>query len=354
MSDNTRIDNGTTGDTIRDKDRTGVKTQIVGLDINPNGSEVLGTGDGTNGLDVDVTRVQGSVTVAQGTATNLKVDASGAAVPVTDNSGSLTVDAPLTTPVATRLSDGTSAIGATSQRLHVDDGGSSLSVDDNSGSLTMDAPVGTPVFVRLSDGTSAIATLPVSLASLPALAAGTNAIGKLAANSGVDIGDVDVTSVPTDPFGATADAAVAAGASGSISAKLRRISQGLEDLKTNVVLAAGTAAIGKLAANSGVDIGSVGHNVTGIGDGRKTVTTAGTRVTLASSTAAKQVTLTALSGNTGVIVVGGTACVAALGTRRGTPLNAGDSMGPIPVDDLNDINLDATVNGDGVSFTYLT
>lgn len=67
-------------------------------------------------------------------------------------------------------------------------------VSDNAGSLTVDAPVGTPVFVRLSNGSSAIATLPVSLASLPALAAGTNAIGKLAANSGVDIGDVDVTS----------------------------------------------------------------------------------------------------------------------------------------------------------------
>jgi hypothetical protein len=43
-------------------------------------------------------------------------------------------------------------------------------------------------------GTFWQATQPVSLASLPALAAGTNAIGKLSANSGVDIGDVDVTS----------------------------------------------------------------------------------------------------------------------------------------------------------------
>lgn len=32
-------------------------------------------------------------------------------------------------------------------------------VSDNAGSLTVDAPVGTPVFVRLSDGTAAIATL---------------------------------------------------------------------------------------------------------------------------------------------------------------------------------------------------
>ncbi len=38
-------------------------------------------------------------------------------------------------------------------------------VDDNGGSLTVDAPVGTPVFVRLSDGSSAITTLPVSLTS---------------------------------------------------------------------------------------------------------------------------------------------------------------------------------------------
>lgn len=45
-------------------------------------------------------------------------------------------------------------------------------------------------------GTFWQATQPVSLASLPALAAGTNAIGKLSANSGVDIGDVDVTSIP--------------------------------------------------------------------------------------------------------------------------------------------------------------
>src|SRR5436305_11759393 len=42
-----------------------------------------------------------------------------------------------------------------------------LPVGDAGGSLTVDAPVGTPVFVRLSDGSSAIATLPVSAASLP-------------------------------------------------------------------------------------------------------------------------------------------------------------------------------------------
>lgn len=38
-------------------------------------------------------------------------------------------------------------------------------ITDNAGSLTVDAPVGTPVFVRLSDGSSAISTLPVTQAA---------------------------------------------------------------------------------------------------------------------------------------------------------------------------------------------
>lgn len=57
--------------------------------------------------------------------------------------------------------------------------GGTFPVTDNAGSLTVDAPVGTPVFVRLSDGSSAIATLPVSLASVPSHAvtnAGTFAV----------------------------------------------------------------------------------------------------------------------------------------------------------------------------------
>ena len=52
-----------------------------------------------------------------------------------------------------------------------------------------------------------------------------------------------VDSVPADPFGATADAAVSAGATGSISAKLRSISR---DLVANIVLAAGTNTIGNV------------------------------------------------------------------------------------------------------------
>jgi hypothetical protein len=83
---------------------------------------------------------------------------------VDDNAGSLTVDAPLGTPVGVRLSDGTTSIGSTAQRLHVDDGGSSISVDDNAGTLTVDAAVTAPLGVRLSDGTNALDTSTASLA----------------------------------------------------------------------------------------------------------------------------------------------------------------------------------------------
>jgi hypothetical protein len=121
---------------------------------------------------------------------------------------------------------------ATAQRVTIaNDSTGVLSVDDNGGSLTVDGTVGISGTVPVS-GTFWQSTQPVSLASVPshavtnagtfavqvssALPAGTNAIGKLAANSGVDIGDVDVTSIaagtniiggtyPT-PSGATAQA----------------------------------------------------------------------------------------------------------------------------------------------------
>lgn len=78
------------------------------------------------------------------------------------------------------------------------------------------------------------------LKSLIVLAAGNN-----------NIGDVDVASVPADPFGANADAIVAAGAAGSYAGKFRRMTQGLEDLKTTIVLAAGNNNIGDVDIASG-------------------------------------------------------------------------------------------------------
>lgn len=78
--------------------------------------------------------------------------------------------------------------------LSVDDNGSTLSVDDGGGSLTVDGTVAVSGTVTVgSHAVTNAGTFAVQVSS--ALPSGTNAIGKLAANSGVDIGDVDVTSV---------------------------------------------------------------------------------------------------------------------------------------------------------------
>lgn len=103
---------------------------------------------------------------------------------------------------------------------------------------------------------------------------------------------------------------------------------------------AGTAAIGK-----------VGHDTTSLGDGRKTVTAAGTAEAFGTSTACKWIVATAETDNSQTVVVGGSTAIAALATRRGTPLEAGDSC-LILTDNLADAYLDSLVTGEGITFTY--
>jgi hypothetical protein len=107
--------------------------------------------------------------------------------------------------------------------------------------------------------------------------------------------------------------------------------------------------------NSSTYLGTIATNTTNIatiGDGRKVVASAGTRETLAASTACKYVVITAEADNTGAIVVGAVTCVATLATRRGYLLNAGEGIG-FPIDNLADVYLDSTVTGDGVTFIYM-
>lgn len=88
-----------------------------------------------------------------------------------------------------------------------------------------------------------------------------------------------------------------------------------------------------------------------IKDGRAVVTTPGSRVQISAVPyAIKEVTLTALAGNAGTVVIGGNTVVASLATRTGTPLNKDDSC-TIEIDDLSDVYMDATNANDGVSFS---
>lgn len=111
----------------------------------------------------------------------------------------------------------------------------------------------------LTVGSHAVTNAGTFAVQVSSIAAGTNAIGKLAANSGVDIGDVDVTSVPADPFGVNADAA---SATGSISAKLRFIAAtgipitSLPTLAAVTTVSTVSALTGGGVAHDGADSGN--------------------------------------------------------------------------------------------------
>ena len=145
-----------------------------------------------------------------------------------------------------------------------------------------------------------------------ALPAGTNAIGKLAANSGVDIGDVDVASIAAGDNNignvdiVTVPAPLSTTGGGTEATALRvtvaNDSTGVLSIDDNgasitvdgsvtATLGAGAASIGVIGANSGVDIGDVtinnanGASAVNIQDGGNTITVDGS-VTVTQSTAA--------------------------------------------------------------------
>jgi len=92
---------------------------------------------------------------------------------------------------------------------------------------------------------------------------------------------------------------------------------------------------------------------TGIRHGVKVVTTAGTDVVLAVNTVAKIVIIQAQTDNTGAIAVGAFGVDATVATGTGILLYAGDSI-TLEIDNLADIYIDSTVNGEGVRYIYLT
>lgn len=108
MADGVLVDNGSEADYTVSTDEVNLgdglmQVQRIKILDGTNGGTAAIGGDATNGLDVDVTRVSGNVTVIDG----------GGSLSVDDNGGSLTID----------------------------DGGSTLSVDDGGGILTVDGAV---------------------------------------------------------------------------------------------------------------------------------------------------------------------------------------------------------------------
>lgn len=94
-----------------------------------------------------------------------------------------------------------------------------------------------------------------------------------------------------------------------------------------------------------VDVASIAP-ISTVYTGKKAVTTAGTRVTLASSQAITAgVYIKALSTNTGLIYVGDST----VASTNGFQLSAKEQIW-IPISNLNTINIDSSVNGEGVTY----
>lgn len=210
-----------------------------------------------------------------------------------------------------------------SNALKVDASGAAVPITDNSGSLTIDAPVGTPAFVRLSDGAAAITTLPVSLASVPSHAvtnAGTFTVQdseKLADNAGFTDGATKV-----NPVGYIYDevAGTALTENDIAAARInvnRAQVQTIEDGSTRGRYATVTAANALKVDASGVAVPVTDNS------GSLTVDApVGTPVNVQIGNA----TLSA-----GVVDETGTSAVDALATGGGTPHDSVDSGNPVKV-----------------------
>ena len=148
--------------------------------------------------------------------------------------------------------------------------------------------------------------------------------------------------------GATVPAyAVAAGFDDGTNMKIPRTNASGH---VQVVLQTSSNAIGKLAANSGVDIGDV--DVTSLPqgatvyNGQTYVSTAGTQVALASSQAiTHSVTIMAQAGNSGNIYIGNSSG----SSINGYILDAGDTL-ELKIANLATVYVDSSVNGEGVSY----
>lgn len=165
----------------------------------------------------------------------------------------------------------------------------------------------------------------------------------------ITIDDVTVSASALPTGAATAAKQPALGTAGSASADVLTV-QGVASMKELLVqLIAGTAAIGKLAANSGVDIGDV--DVTSVAPASATsglvvnVTTAGTRVQLTAGACQHGFWLTARRGNTGSVFIGGSDVSSSV---YGADLLQGERVW-LPLSNTNLIYIDSANNGDGVS-----
>lgn len=221
--------------------------------------------------------------------------------------------------------------------------------------------------------------LPVSAASLPLPTGAATASNQTTANTSLSSLDTKLGEVQASPTANTVLdrlKAIATALAGTLTVATHAVTQsgtwnitnisGTVSLPTGAATSAKQAALGT-AGSASADVLTVqgiasmtalktdGSAVTqpisialptSIYNGKTTVTTAGTRVALASSQAITSgVTIKALAANTGIIYVGNSS----VASTNGYQLSAGDSVF-LEIANLNTVNIDSSVNGEGVTY----
>lgn len=268
-----KLADGTANSTTVIASGGGVESAALRVTVASDSTGVLSVDDNGASLTIDnaALSVTGGGVEASALRVTLASDSTGV-LSVDDNGGSLTVDNPA-------LSVTGGGVEASALRVTIaSDSTGVVSIDDNGGSLTVDGTVAVSGTVTVDSELPAAAALADNTANptVPAVGAfgmvydgttwdrmpGTSADG-VTVNLGAN-NDVTVTGTVTANLGATDTANLAA-----VKTAVETIDNAIAgtEMQVDVVasLPAGTNAIGKLAANSGVDIGDV--DVTSISAG---------------------------------------------------------------------------------------
>lgn len=272
MADNTTLNPGTGGDVIASDDIAGVKHQRVKIEFGEDGSatDVSATNPLpikiSDGTDTATVTAAGELSVSLGTAipagTNNIGDVDIASIAAGDNNiGNVDI---VTMPNVT-LAAGTNTNEVVGDAAHdAAVAGNPLLMGGYASAaaptdVAADGRVARAWYLRNGAqatvltaagaliGGDASNGLDVDVTRLPALAAGTN-----------NIGDVDVLTVPSDPFGANADAA---SATGSISAKLRFIASTGIPVTGTVTVAGGAAHASPVSGNPNLIAGRASNAI---------------------------------------------------------------------------------------------
>jgi len=174
----------------------GTTASPVGIQISDGSDTATVTAGGE--LNV-ISTAQAGVDIGDVTVNNA---GAGAAVNIQDGGNSITVDAPVGTPANVQISDGTDTAAVTAANelnviataqpgvdigdVTINNGGAgaAVNIQDGGNSLTVDAPVGTPVNTQISDGTdTALVTTAGELNTQVTSVAPVTATGTLTAPS---------------------------------------------------------------------------------------------------------------------------------------------------------------------------